>query len=874
MENIEGLTRLGRKFSIGSALIEHLGVRGKNIAELNGLDANTSPGFIISSKALPQILKMSSVSFKECMMHAHVHIEEDMKQHFNGDSNPLLLKIVENSVLNVVDSIPSVHNIGLNDATIAGFAKNVGEVFAWSEYLNVIRKILQLRLRTNIDTNAKNKINKVINECVRAKSESKERKAQAIDLARPFFPARFFSDSYVQMHEILKIYKAIFSVAESSHDSSVLVQAMVFGNYSANGGFGIMYTRNFITGDMPIFGSYYKNAFDAKGNSKEYSLRKLSAKHYAELEKLATALEAHFKEIRRVKFTVEQDVLWIIDQRVADQRTAIAEVKTLLSLEKAGIIDKEYFVKHITINRMSELLHPTLNPYSVQKSKVISGGIAGAVGAAVGRVYFSTPALIAAHKEASLQNKDTNFILAMPSTFAEDVRAIEIGKGVISSDGGYASHAPVVARSLGKVALVNPDIQFGNKSMVVEGVKIKEGDYITMNVPYESDPKIYLTKGSLIEQNPKDNGVLDVLDIISSLDIPLEVRANADQPKDAEMAMLFGASGIGLCRTEHMFFNSKRINLFRSMIIARNTTERCKILGKLEKMQAEDFYKIFKVMHKLPVSIRLLDAPLHEFLPRSADSMRDFVNFYRIQNPDMTANDIRYKCDLLAEFNPMLGHRGVRLAFTYPEIYKMQIRAIFKAAYRLKKEKIVIVPEIMIPLIMSPSELKVIRNGKKIAGKTLIGISDIDAEVKKEMKINAKLQYKIGTMVELPASALLADKIAAHAEFFSFGTNDLTQTSNGLSRDDFNNFYSDYNEFDLLDANPFQVLSEPVRELISIATQRGRLTRPNLKIGLCGEQGADPANTAFMVDVGLDYISCSPYGIPIAKLALAHYCIK
>ena len=874
MENIEGLTKLGRNFSISSDVIEHLGARGKNIAELNDLNANTSPGFIISNKELPRILKMSGASFKEYMIDANVHVEKDMKQHFNGDNNPLLLKIVENSVLNVVDSIPSVHNIGLNDATIEGFGRNVGEIFAWNEYLNVIRKILKLKLRTNIETSVKNKINKVIAECVRAKSESSKQKAKAIDLARPFFPARFFSDSYVQMHETLKIYRTIFNAAESSHDSSILVQAMVFGNYSADGGFGIMYTRNFITGDTPIFGSYYKNAFDAEDNSKQYALRKLSAKHYAELEKLAAAIESHFKEIRRVKFTVEQDVLWIIDQRVADQRTAIAEIKTLLSLKKAGVIDNNYLIKHITINRMSELLHPTLNPYSVQKSKVISGGIAGAVGAAVGRVYFSTPALVEAYREAALQNKDTNFILAMPSTFAEDVRAIEIGKGVISSDGGYASHAPVVARSLGKIALVNPDIRFGNKSMLVGGVKIKEGDYITMNVPYESDPKIYLTKGSLIEQNPKNNGVLDVLDIISTLDIPIEVRANADQPKDAELAMLFGAAGIGLCRTEHMFFNSKRINLFRSMIIAQDTAERCKILGKLERMQAEDFYKIFKVMNKLPVSIRLLDAPLHEFLPRSEESMRDFMKFYRVQNPGVTASNVRYRCDLLAEFNPMLGHRGVRLAFTYPEIYKMQIRAIFKAAYRLKKENITVVPEIMIPLIMSPSELKAIRNGKKIEGKTLIGISDIDAEVKKELKTNAKMQYKVGTMIELPASALLSDKLAAHAEFFSFGTNDLTQTTNGLSRDDFNNFYSDYNELDLLDANPFQVLSEPVRELISIAIQRGRLTRPSLKIGLCGEQGADPANTAFMVDIGLDYISCSPYGIPIAKLALAHYHIK
>jgi pyruvate,orthophosphate dikinase len=456
----------------------------------------------------------------------------------------------------------------------------------------------------------------------------------------------------------------------------------------------------------------------------------------------------------------------------------------------------------------------------------------------------------------------------MPSTFAEDVKAIEVAQGVIASEGGYASHAPVVARSLGKVALVYQDINWSKTQMKIDGKTVKEGDYITLNVPYYEEPVVYFGKASLTQPTPEGSGLLELLEIIQKYIGDFDVRVNGDQPKDAKLAKMFLAEGIGLCRTEHMFFDEKRINKFRSMIIAGDRSEREKVLKDLQKFQVSDFYELFKIMEGKPVTIRLLDAPLHEFLPHTQASMKDFVTFFKKSHPKVSENEIKQRCDLLHEFNPMLGHRGIRVAISYPEIYNMQVRAIFEAAYKLKKEGIEAKPEIMVPLVMSATEIKTVRNGKRIEGKSIIGIEEIETEVREKFDLDP-VEYRVGTMIELPAAALQADKIARYAEFFSFGTNDLTQTTNGLSRDDFNNFFSDYNEFDLLEENPFKVLGEQVKEMIGIAAERGRLTRPDIKMGVCGEHGAEPENIPFVRGSGINYVSCSAYGIPIAKLAIA-----
>jgi pyruvate,orthophosphate dikinase len=450
------------------------------------------------------------------------------------------------------------------------------------------------------------------------------------------------------------------------------------------------------------------------------------------------------------------------------------------------------------------------------------------------------------------------------------VKAIEVATGVLSCEGGYSAHASVVARQYGKVSLVLPDLKIRGKRATVGELAFAEGDYITLNVPYYGKPAIYLGKAELIEPNPEESGMMDFIKLVQKHVKEFHVRTNADTPRDSALARSFGAAGIGLCRTEHMFFDEKRINIFREMILSDTVEERQRALAKLEPIQKTDFYKIFKIMSPYEVTIRLLDAPLHEFLPHNEEEMSKFVDYLkgREKGAEISEKEIRSRCDGLAEFNPMLGHRGCRIAVSYPEIYEMQVRAIFEAVYTLQKEGVEVHAEIMIPVIMNENELKLLIYGKKIEGAQIRGLVDVEEEVREAMKAK-KVAYRIGTMIELPVAALGAGEIARYAQFFSFGTNDLTQTTLGLSRDDFNSFMPDYTQFDVLDGNPFQMLNNYVKELIELAVKRGRMTRPDLVAGLCGEHGAIPENIRFCMENGLNYVSCSPYSVPIANLAIA-----
>ena len=398
---------------------------------------------------------------------------------------------------------------------------------------------------------------------------------------------------------------------------------------------------------------------------------------------------------------------------------------------------------------------------------------------------------------------------------------------------------------------------------------VNEGDYITLDVPYYGEPRIILGNANLINPDPASSGLFDLLKIIDKFKSEFKVYGNADTPKDANRVMMFGGEGIGLCRTEHMFFGEDRINIFREMIVSTNVEDRIKSLNKLKSFQSKDFYEIIKIMDPHPVTIRLLDAPLHEFLPHSVEEMNAFIAFMKNIDPKIKKEDITFKCDSISEVNPMLGHRGCRIAVTYPEIYEMQLNAIFEACYKLQKDGIEPKIDIMIPLIMNEEELKFIKNGKKIEGKTIKGIMQIEEEVRNRLKAKKPVHYSVGVMIELPAAALLAGSIAKYAEFFSFGTNDLTQTTHGISRDDFNVFLPDYSQYDLIEANPFKILTDAVKELIQMSVTRGRLTRPDLKIGLCGEQGGDPKNIEFLKANGINYVSCSSFSIPIIKLGLA-----
>jgi pyruvate,orthophosphate dikinase len=852
------------EYSAKDDAVEIIGIRGKRIIELAALNIPTSPGFILPNKTVRDLPRETDKVWP-VLQDPFKRMGQAFGKNFDDTKNPLLVKVLESPMLNIVNT-QSIHNVGLCDTTVDGFSSFVGESFAYHEYNYLLRHIIDLEKFANTAGDRIEKLNAFHKALEGAKT--KVQIQAVIKKYRDVFPEAVYTSAYQQLMYVINLFHTVFETNTTSEDSALLIQTMVYGNFNNKSCFGSYFTHDVITGENVLMGDFFTQAFDSTSKAGT-PIGKINPPILKRLVEIGRQLENKFKEIRGIRFTVENGELWIIDQQPAANKSTQAEIKSLLDFLNNGIIDEEYVIKAIKPGRLSEILHPTLDPKSVSKFPKIAGGIAGSVGAAIGKVYFSTEALLKAHRLATQKGEDTDFILAMPSTFAEDVKAIEVAHGVLASEGGYASHAPVVARSLGKVALVYPGIEFKKTSMTIGGKTVQEGDYMTLNVPYYDAPAIYGGKGTLMKPTPEDSGLLELLELIQKHITDFDVHANADQPKDAALAKLFKASGIGLCRTEHMFFNEDRIFKFRSMIIADSAPERQKILEELKKDQVKDFYEMFKIMGNLPVTIRLLDAPLHEFLPHTREGLTEFVQYMQKKKKGITAAQVQERCNLLQEVNPMLGHRGVRVAISYPEIYNMQIRAIFEAAYRLKKEGIDVLPEIMIPVVMTATEVKIIRNGKKIEGKNLVGLRDIEESVRKEFGFTDPVHYRVGSMIELPAAALQAGEIARYAEFFSFGTNDLTQTTNGLSRDDFNNFFSDYNEFDLLPQNPFKVLGDQVKEMIKIASERGRLMRPDITLGLCGEHGAEPENIPFSKAVGMNYVSCSPYGIPIAKLAIA-----
>ena len=852
------------EYTTDSEMIETMGIRGKRIMELAKLGVPTLPGFILNNDFLEteeESPKEHSVNFKTAIN----KIGKILDKKYGDPQNPLLVKMVVSPMLNMVYTVFSVHNIGLCDSTIDGFSAYVGENFAYHEYRNVVSRIIELDLKSTEEVDRVKILEGLLVKIKKVKTVVKIK--ETIEHVKEFYPLDIFTDAWKQSEFVENLYKRFFLGNEALNDSALLVQAMTFGNYGKESYFGSYYTRDIITGEGQLSGEFFENSFDSKGK-KGKKITLIKAPYLDGLKSIASELERSYKEIRKITFTIEDGRLWVIDQFESSDKSTQAEMKTLLDLHQDGIIEDNYLIHAIKPGRFAEILHPVLDKEAAKNVNFVQGGIAGAMGAAVGKIYFSTDKLLKEYKIAQQKNLNLEFILVMASTYAEDVKAIEVAKGVVTKEGGYASHAPVVARSLGKIAMVYPEMEFKKDHIIIDGKKLKEGDEISLDVPSYDKPKIYFSRLSLIEPKIEDCGILEFLEIIQKHIGDFDIHANADQPKDAELAKLFKADGIGLCRTEHMFFNEERIFIFRSLIIADSLEERLKALDKLKPMQTDDFYNLFKIMVGHPVTIRLLDAPLHEFLPHTRNSMLEFIEFAKKINPKLTDVDIRERCDMLGEENPMLGHRGVRVAITYPEIYNMQVTAIFEAAYKLQKEGIDIVPEIMIPIIMDANEVRAVRYGKKIEGTEIVGIRDIEKQVRDRMG-GRTLEYKVGVMIELPAAVLNADKIARYADFFSFGTNDLTQTTNGLSRDDFNSFFTNYNEFDLLEKNPFKVLGKQVKELIGIASERGRLTRPDIHMGICGEHGAEPANLPFIRSCGLNYASCSPYGIPIAKLALA-----
>ena len=863
---------------------ELLGIRGRQANEFAQLGFPILPGIILDTNLASDI---DQKKIKKDVFDLLGKCAKLTGKGYGDKENPSLLKLVISSNM-AITTYPTLHNFGLVKPTIDGFAKYVGADFATNEVLFLINGMMSIEEKV-MEMEGKTKEKDEISERLRLlrrilgiKGPSNELHAEdktplpkrktakeyMEDYAK-YFPKGFFEDAESQLLISLNEISRMLKIDEQNdNDTAIMIQPMVYGNYGKDSCTGFFYSRNVVTGDKKLQGKYFQGKFNEIGAT-GYDINKIDSAHLKQLEKLAWTLEDKFKEIREVRFTVENSKLWLIEQRLVNQKSTQADLKLLLDLAKRKIVDTAYVVKAIDPLRLNEILHPVINASSVKGLKSWNGGIAGAPGAAIGRVYFSTPALLEAKKKAVQNLEDQRFILVLESSFAEDVKAIEVSTGVLTAEGGYSAHASVVARQYGKVSLVSHELKIKGGKASLGPLSFSEGDYITIDVPFYGQSSVYLGVADLIEPNPKESGLLEFIDISKGFLKKFHVRCNADTAKDATLALTFGADGVGLCRTEHMFLKADRINIFRDMLLSTDSKERMKTLNKLQAMQRDDFYQLMKVMAGREVTIRLLDSPLHEFMPHSANELNEYVDHIgKVKGKKPPKADIQARINSLHEFNPMLGHRGCRIAVSYPEIYGMQIKAIFEAAYKLRAEKIDARPEIMVPIIMNMSELKLIAYGKKIEGSNYLGIVDIEENLRKELKAK-EVDYKIGTMIELPAAALGAGEIARYARFFSYGTNDLTQTALGISRDDFTAFMPDYTLFDLIDGNPFSTLDPRVKELIAIATDRGRLTRPDLSCGLCGEHGANPANVRFCMDAGLDYVSCSPYSVPIALLAVA-----
>jgi len=863
---------------------ELLGIRGRQANEFAELSFPILPGIILDTEIASEI---DPKAINKDILELLGKCAKLVGKKFGDKDNPMLLKVVISSNL-AITTYPALHNFGLTKTTLDGFAKWVGVDFAVNEVLFLISGMLMIQERIKeLENKPKEKEEiseklKLVRRLLGIKGPSNElhndddkplpKKKSAgeyMDEYAKYFPKGFFDDAESQLNiTISEISRMLKMDEQNDNDTAIMIQPMVYGNYGKDSCSGYFYSRNIVTGEKKLQGNYFREKFNEVG-AEGHEIGKIEPSHLKQLEKIAWSLEDKFKEIRQIRFTVENGKLWLIEQRLVDHKSTQADLRLMLDLVKRKIIDSAYAVKAIDPLRLNEILHPVINLPSVKGLNSWKGGIAGAPGAAIGRVYFSTDSLLEGRKAAIQNGEDIRSILVVVSSFADDVKAIEVSTGVLTAEGGYSAHASVVARQYGKVSLVAPDLKIKGNKATLGAFSFSEGEYITINVPFYGESTVYKGVADLIEPDPQESGLLEFIALSKSFLKNFHVRCNADNPRDAALALSFGAEGVGLCRTEHMFFKADRINVFRDMLLSGEPKERQKILDKLQIMQRDDFYGIMKVMDGKEVTIRLLDSPLHEFMPHTNDELAAYIDHVAKANKVKPAKaEITARIDSLHEFNPMLGHRGCRIAVSYPEIYAMQVKAIFEAAYKLRAEKVDVHVEIMVPIVMNVSELKLIAYGKKIEGSNYLGIVDIEEAFRKEKKAK-EVDYKIGTMIELPAAALSAGEIARYGRFFSFGTNDLTQTTLGISRDDFTAFMPDYTLLDLINGNPFSTLDSRVKELISIATGRGRLTRPDLVCGLCGEHGANPANVRFCMDAGLNYVSCSPYSVPIALLAVA-----
>ncbi|HOZ11464.1 MAG: pyruvate, phosphate dikinase [Thermotogae bacterium] len=861
----------------GAGMKEILGGKGANLAEMINIGIPVPPGFTISTevcKTFYDLGKKYPEELKDQVEAAMKMLEKETGKKLGDLANPLLVSVRSGAAISMPGMMDTILNLGLNDQTVEALAKGTGNIrFAYDSY----RRFMQMFGDVVLTIPHEDFEHEL--EAVKAKKGAKQDTEldandlkEVVDRYKGVYRKNgkeFPQDPQQQlwasigaviqswMNERAITYRRLNNIPEGSLlGTAVNVISMVYGNMGEESGTGVAFTRNPSNGEKKYYGEFLKNA---QGEDVVAGIRtplqldqmiKEWPEVYAQLTKTFDILEKHYKDIQDVEFTIENKTLYMLQTRNA-KRTAAAAVKIAVDMVEEGVIDKKKALERVTPEQIENLLHSTFDPKEKKQAQVLTVALPASPGAACGRAVFE------AKVAEEWAEKGEKVILVRMETSPEDIGGMAAAEGILTARGGMTSHAAVVARGMGEPAVVGAEeleVDYEKKLFKVNGTQVKEGDWLSLD---GTTGEVLLGKVKTIKPEGLSGPLAKILEWADEVR-KLGIRTNADIPRDAEVARQFGAEGIGLCRTEHMFFESDRIPIVRRMIVARTLKDRQKALDQLEPIQKKDFYGIFKAMRGLPVTIRLIDPPLHEFLPQEHESQLKAA-----QELGISLEELKTIVEELHEFNPMLGHRGVRLTVTYPEIAVMQTRAIISAAIDLKKEGVDAKPEIMVPLVGMKEELKMLHEIIKREADRLIKEAGIE------------LHYLIGTMIEVPRGAVTADEIAEFAEFFSFGTNDLTQMTYGFSRDDAGKFIKDYLEKGILAFDPFKKLDrDGVGQLVRMATQKGRSVRPNLKIGICGEHGGEPSSIEFCHIVGLNYVSCSPYRVPVARLAAAHAVLK
>ena len=858
-------------FSEGDATMRNLlGGKGANLAEMTKLGFPVPQGFTVSTEACTRYYEDGKTIAPEIEAEIYAALaktEEIVGKKFGDVDNPFLVSVRSGARASMPGMMDTILNLGLNDEVVEGLAKLTNNPrFAYDSYRRFIQMFSDVVMELS-----KKRFEEIIDDMKEERGITLDTEFTTEDLKemvvkfKEFYKAEkgedFPQDPKTQMLESVKavfrswdnpranVYRRMNDIPYS-WGTAVNVQAMVFGNMGDTSGTGVAFTRDPATGEKKVFGEYLINAQGedvVAGVRTPKPIAKLEEdmpEVYAQFVDIANKLEKHYKDMQDMEYTIENGKLYMLQTRNG-KRTAAAAIKIAVDLVSEGMISKEEAIMKVDPKQLDSLLHPTFVASALKNAEVFTKGLAASPGAACGKVYFTAEDCVAAAENGE------KTVLVRLETSPEDIEGMEAAEGVLTARGGMTSHAAVVARGMGTCCVAgcgDIKVDYDNACFSVGDTVVKQGDYISID---GSTGNVYL--GQIETESAKMAGdfgtFMGWVDEIRTM----QVRTNADTPRDAKQAKEFGAEGIGLCRTEHMFFAEDRIPAIREMIVSKTAEQRKTALAKILPMQRGDFEAIFRAMDGLPVTIRLLDPPLHEFVPHTDEDIKALAD-----EMGLTFEELKATVDGLEEFNPMLGHRGCRLAVTFPEIAEMQARAIMEAAVACNKDGMNVVPEIMVPLVGEVKELKYV---KKFI---------VDTAEKVLEENNMKFDYKIGTMIEIPRAALTADEIAKEAEFFSFGTNDLTQMTFGFSRDDAGKFLNDYYEKKIFESDPFAKLDQVgVGKLVKMGAELGRATRPDIKLGICGEHGGDPSTVEFCYNVGLNYVSCSPFRVPIARLAAA-----